>query len=70
MEGVVMFLIGSFLSAVLIIFMMGKLQPEIKLEELYRFCLVKNISLEECKIPERPYILPTTKTQSPLLHHN
>ncbi len=31
-----------------------KMEPDIKIEELYRFCLVKNIKLEDCKIPNKP----------------
>lgn len=49
------FLGGVVLSALLIIAAIVHSQPEIKREEIYRFCLVKKIPLEECEIPKRPY---------------
>ncbi len=57
-DGVGGFFVGAFVVAAIaaiLVFEMLKMQPEIKYEELYRFCLAKNIKLEECKIPDKPY---------------
>lgn len=51
------FLLGCFLSALLWAALDRVLAPELSREELYRFCLVKNIKLEDCVIPERRRIL-------------
>ena len=30
--------------------------PDIPVDDVYRLCMVKDIPLEECKIPPKPYI--------------
>lgn len=46
---------GVFITFVVVAGFFRVTAPEIKYEELYRFCLVKNIPLEECKIPPTNY---------------
>lgn len=55
MEEVGAFFFGALVAALIIIYGILNMQPEIKREELYRFCLVKKIPLEECVIPKKPY---------------
>lgn len=46
----------GFCSALLIIAAFSQaLEPKFDIEELYRFCMVKNITLEKCVIPKKPY---------------
>lgn len=48
-------LLGFALGAVTIV----KVMPDIPVDDVYRFCMVKNIPLEECKIPPKPYMKGT-----------
>jgi hypothetical protein len=52
-----MFVILLVLSVVIIYFQVSK--PNISDADLYRFCMVKNIKINECKIP--PFPLEQTK---------
>jgi len=54
-ENLVLMMLGILIGMVLGVVTFAKTQPEIKTEELYRFCLVRNIPLEECAIPEKPF---------------
>lgn len=47
--------LGGLLVAAVFFIVFLTTQPEIKHEELYRFCLIKDIPLEECIIPDKPY---------------
>ena len=49
------FLMGMVSALIFAIIVSVAFRPGIKEKELYRFCLIKNIPLEECKIPARPY---------------
>ena len=49
-------LLMVFLCGVLVtIFLTTLFTNKISTEELYRFCLMKEISLEDCKIPVKPF---------------
>ncbi|QEL16768.1 hypothetical protein PX52LOC_03737 [Limnoglobus roseus] len=48
------FSLGCVFASLTVAFFMWLSTPQIKNEDLYRFCLVKNIPLEECKTPLWP----------------
>lgn len=49
------FLVGAI--AGILIAMTGSYitRPDISNEDFYRFCMVKNIPLQNCKTPKKPY---------------
>jgi len=56
-EGVGMFFGGMFFAGAVIFLVLINTRPTLEEHELYRFCLIKNIPLEECLIPKKPYKL-------------
>ena len=49
------FFVGILVATIIILTMQATMRPTLEEHELYRFCLIKNIPLEECLIPNKPY---------------
>lgn len=55
-EEVGCFAFGALVTVLCFVVYFAKTKDTLELHELYRFCLVKNIPLDECRIPPKPYI--------------
>lgn len=49
------FCMGMMFAATLMVVITFATRKTLDEHELYRFCLIKNIPLEECIIPKKPY---------------
>ena len=49
------FFMGALAATVIILTVQSNIRPTLEEHELYRFCLIKNIPLEGCLIPVKPY---------------
>lgn len=50
------FFIGLCFGVILGVYIALSSIPDIPVDDVYRLCMVKDIPLEECKIPPKPYM--------------